>query len=271
MLNTKLLDIRATTDLLEVVTSRGMFKTKLAIMANGTNYSIPKKLGLIKTKVELVPCIGGLFQNEGLDRDTAFFFYDEDLYMASWVFPKYDNIFNAGAGAILKNETTAGLNLAKAFKETLQKSGIALEGEPDFAGRYVTNGPIWRTYSDRLLVCGDTAGQVFAGIGEGIYFSLKAGRLAGQTTVKAVRKDSFNRDVLKDYEVNWKKAFGRQMQAGITFATILFFMMRHRQAQMMLNVIKPKEIVDIWFNGNPSFRLKTFYWLLKLFGCASRR
>jgi flavin-dependent dehydrogenase len=191
--------------------------------------------------------------------------------MASWVFPKYNNIFNAGAGAILKNETTASLNLAEAFKESMHKFEIALEGQPDFAGRYVTNGPIWRTYTDRLLVCGDTAGQVYAGIGEGIYFSLIAGKLAGQTIIKAVKKNSFKRDFLKDYEIAWRKAYGRQMQAGIVCTVILFFLMRHHLAYQALKVIKSKEIADIWFNGKVSLRLKIFYWFLKLIGCSTLR
>lgn len=65
-----------------------------------------------------------------------------------------------------------------------------MDGGPSYAERYVTNGPIYRTYSDRLLICGDAAGQVFAGIGEGIYFSLKAGQIAGQTATKAIESET---------------------------------------------------------------------------------
>jgi len=271
MLNTKLLDMKDKADFLEIVTSNGTFETQLAILANGTNYTIPKKLGLINGEVGLVPCIGGLFENTTLNRDTAYFFYDEDMYIASWVFPKYNNIFNAGAGTILNNKITAGLNLAKAFKESMHKLEIMLDGEPGFGGRYVTDGPIRRTYCDRLLVCGDSAGHVFAGMGEGIYYALKAGQLAGQTTIKAVKNDAFKREFLKEYEINWKKSFGRQMQAGVVFTTFLFFLMRHHLAYRTLKVIKPKEILDIWFNGKVSFRLKIFYYLLRLMGCSTRR
>ena len=271
MLNTKLVDIKEKTNLLEIVTTNETFETNLAILAHGTNYAIPKKFGLINSEVELVPCIGGLFENTTLNRDTAYFYYDEDMYIASWVFPKYNNIFNAGAGVILKNKTTAGLNLAEAFKESMNKFGIALEGEIDSGGRYVTSGPIGQTYSDRLLVCGDSAGHAFAGMGEGIYFSLKAGQLAGQTTIKAIKNDAFKCDFLKDYEINWKKSFGRQMRAGVIFTTILFFLMRHHLGQGTIKIIKPNEIRDIWFNGKVSLRLKIFFLFLKLIGCSTGR
>jgi flavin-dependent dehydrogenase len=196
-LGTKLLEIKKEKSLSEIQTSKGTFHAKFVIFANGTNYKIQKNLNLVKKKVELVPCIGGLFKNSSLNRDTAYFFYDEEMYVGSWIFPKENNTFNAGAGVILKNRKTEGLNLKKAFKQSMQKLGIPLEGEPSFAGNYVTSGPIHHTYSDRLLVCGDSAGQVFAGIGEGIYFSLKAGQHAGQTIERAVKKDKYKSQFFK--------------------------------------------------------------------------
>jgi len=135
----------------------------------------------------------------------------------------------------------------------------------------VTNGPVKKTYSNRLLVCGDSAGHVFAGIGEGIYFSLKAGQLAGQTAIRAIKKDTFNGDFLKDYEIKWKKSFGQQMNAGVIFATVLFFLMRHHLTHKALKIIKPKEIHNIWIDGIVSLRIKVFYSLLKLFGCSPKR
>lgn len=270
-LETKLLEIKKEKSLWEIQTSKGTFHAKFVILANGTNYKIQKNLNLIKKKVELVPCIGGIFKNSTLNRDTAYFFYDEEMYIASWIFPKENNTFNAGAGVILKNRKTEGLNLKKAFKQSMQKLGIPLEGEPNFAGTYVTSGPIRHTYSDRLLVCGDSAGQVFAGIGEGIYFSLKAGQLAGQTTVRAIEKDKFKSEFLKEYEMNWLESFGRQMDAGYIFAANLFFLMRHHLTRNTLKIIKPEEIVDIWFNGNVSFRLKLFYSFLKFIGSSPKR
>ena len=125
MLNTKSEDICQMLDGLRISTSDDTFHAKLAILANGTNYKVQKTFALVKKKVELVPCIGGLFKTTALDRDTAYFFYDEDRYMALWVFPKEDNIFNAGTGIILKNRnllflesrSTCGPNGNKSRKE----------------------------------------------------------------------------------------------------------------------------------------------------------
>ncbi|MGD8761342.1 MAG: NAD(P)/FAD-dependent oxidoreductase [Desulfobacteraceae bacterium] len=270
-LETKLLEIKKQRNFLEIQTNKGTLHAKLVILANGTSYRFQKDFNLVKKNIELVPCIGGIFKNSTLNRDTAYFCYDEEMYIASWIFPKENNNFNAGAGAVIKDRKTDRLDLQKAFKLFMQKMGIPLEGELSFGGNYATNGPIHRTYSDRLLVCGDSAGQTFAAIGEGIYFSLKAGQLAGQTAIKAVKHDTFNSDLLKEYEMNWKKSFGSQMDAGVIFATYLFFLMRNHLTRYALKAVKTKEILDTWFNGSVSVKFSILYYFLKLFYSSPRR
>lgn len=158
MLNTELVELKTKKNSLEIITNNGSLHTKLAILASGTKYKILKELGLLKKDIELIPCIGGFFKNETLNPDTACFFYDEDMCIASWCFPKENNIFNAGAGVILKTVNTKRVNLEKAFYQSMKNYKIPLEGKPSFGGSYVTSGPVGKTYSDRLLVCGDSAG-----------------------------------------------------------------------------------------------------------------
>jgi digeranylgeranylglycerophospholipid reductase len=255
----------------KIQTNKGTRYAKLLILANGTNYRFQKELGLVKKTIELVPCLGGIFKISILNPETAYFFFDEDKYFASWIFPKSGLICNAGAGVILKNKTTNGLHLKNEFKQFMQKLDISLEGDLHFGGNYVTSGPIQRTYSDHLLVCGDAAGQTFAAIGEGIYFSLMAGKIAGQTAVKAIEKGRFDAKYLKKYELNWKKEFGHQMEAGIIFAAYLFFLMRIHLTKYALKVVKEDEILDTWFNGRVSFRFRLLYYLIKLLSGAPRR
>ena len=112
---------------------------------------------------------------------------------------------------------------------------------------------------------------MFAGIGEGIYFSLKAGQIAGKTAIQAAKRDNYSSEFLQRYQSDWKKCFGRQMDAGVAFATIMFFLMRHNLTRKALKIINPKEIHDIWIEGNVSLRLKLFYLFLKSLGCSPKR
>jgi len=256
---------------LEIITNKGCLQTKLAVIASGTHYKLQKELGLIKKDVELVPCIGGLFKNRTLAPDTARFYYDEENFVASWVFPKGGDVINAGAGIILNNNKTDKRNLKDVFKKLMKEFKIPFEGEPSFGGSYVTSGPIDKTYGDHILFCGDSAGQVFAGVGEGIYFSLKAGQIAGKTTIEAVKGDNYSSQFLQRYERSWKKSFGQQMDAGILFATGLFFLMRHRLMCTALRIVNPKEIQNLWLKGEVSLRLKLLSLFLKSLGYSAKR
>jgi digeranylgeranylglycerophospholipid reductase len=269
--NTTLEHISRKNGILEAITNKGVFQAKLFIFAYGTNYRIQRELGLLVKDVELIPCVGGLFKNKTLSRDTANLYFDEESNIASWVFPKDENVVNAGSGVMLKNSKVGMDNLKDAFEKSMINLAIPLAGKLSFGGSCVTNGPIAKTYSDNVLFCGDAAGQVFAFIGEGIYYSLKAGQIAGKIAIKAIRSNEFDARFLRIYEDNWKKSFGLEMDAGVTFATVLFFLIKHHLTYDTLRIIKPKEIEDIWMKGKVSLRIKLFHSLLRLLACSPKR
>ena len=55
-------------------------------------------------------------------------------------------------------------------------------------------GPLEKTFSDRILLCGDAAGFVNAFTAEGIYYSMVTGDLAADTAVSALQNKVFNND-----------------------------------------------------------------------------
>lgn len=63
---------------------------------------------------------------------------------------------------------------------------------------------------DRMLIAGDAAGQVKATSGGGIYFSLIAGRLAAEAARRFVGGEE---EALGRYEREWRRRFGRELQA----------------------------------------------------------
>ena len=65
--------------------------------------------------------------------------------------------------------------------------------------------------ADGLMTAGDSAGQASSLAGEGIRFSMYAGRLAGQFGAVAVQKGDVSAAALAPYEVAWRQRFGRNM------------------------------------------------------------
>ena len=99
----------------------------------------------------------------------------------------------------------------------LEKYGLHPKLISDYAGVIPCSGPIEKTYHDRLMVCGDSAGFVYAGTGEGIKYALKSGELAAENAIQALKDNKFGKLSMKRYEKAWKKSFGKEMKAGMMF------------------------------------------------------
>jgi len=74
---------------------------------------------------------------------------------------------------------------------------------PGEKGLIPVNGPVKRTFSNRILLAGDAAGFVSPFEGEGIYYARRSGELAAEVISGAISDDM----TTGDYEKNWKKEF----------------------------------------------------------------
>ena len=66
-------------------------------------------------------------------------------------------------------------------------------------------GPLSTLAADRLILCGDAGGFVFPGTGEGIYYAIKSGRIAGSVIGQALKNDNLDADSLS-------KAYNEQLE-----------------------------------------------------------
>ncbi|KPV62791.1 MAG: Digeranylgeranylglycerophospholipid reductase [Candidatus Bathyarchaeota archaeon BA1] len=73
-------------------------------------------------------------------------------------------------------------------------------------------GLINRSFTDRVLVVGDSAGHVKPTTGGGIYFALKGGEISGETAVECSMKGDFSSKCLQTYETAWKSLIGGELR-----------------------------------------------------------
>jgi digeranylgeranylglycerophospholipid reductase len=72
-----------------------------------------------------------------------------------------------------------------------------------------------KSYFERALLVGDSAGMSKPWSGGGLIYGLTAARIAAITILEAFEQDDFSEGFLARYERGWKGAFGRQIQAGM--------------------------------------------------------
>ncbi len=259
-LKTRCQDINIKDDHAEVITNQGTFQTKLVILTYGCNFKIQKKLNLVNKTPLIITGYGGLFKNHQHKKDTFYYYFDSYGYL--WVFPKNKDLANIGFGAF---KNTEKINTKQIFNQLLKKIAPKAQMIKPYAGCVPCSGPIKKTYHDRLLICGNAAGQVHAGVGEGIYYALEAGQLAAQTALQSLKRNNFKQSFLKKYEKAWKKSFGKEMKAGIIFSEILFLGFKYDKIKALFNQPSQQEIHDMILSGKMPFRAVLAWRLCKFF------
>lgn len=266
-LQTKCIDISRKKDYLEIITNKGKLYADLAILCNGINYTIQKKFGLLSRPPYLIPCYGGIFTAKNIDKKTIYFFFEDTYCTGLWLFPKENNKANVGIAVMPHGEKA---NLKDMFNRAIKNNNLQLKGKASYGGSFPTTGPIKKTYTDRLLVCGNAAGQVYAGSGEGIYFALKSGQLAGKTAAEAVEKNNFKASFLKNYEKKWKKAFRKQLDTSLAFTRILFLGFKYKKLEKLFAFPSEKHIADMLFRGKTPLSARFAVLLDKVFEFSRR-
>jgi len=76
-------------------------------------------------------------------------------------------------------------------------------------------GPRDCTVADRVLLVGDSAGQLNPLLLEGIRFAIRFGRIAGKAAKNVIEKDGAVRLLLDEYEEEWKKEIWSDFHLGL--------------------------------------------------------
>ncbi len=213
-------DAKVTENYVEVETTKGKIRCKILIIASGPSYNLQKNLGLIKTKPEVIPCYGGLYNNFKLNSKIFYFYYNKEQLGYLWAFPKGKGKVNLGYAGLERN-------VKGSFIELMSRYGFSnLRLEKKLSGVFPVSGPIEKTYGDRVLVAGTAAGLNHACTGEGNYFALKSGILAGKTAAEALKNKKFSKSFMRRYEDRWKSEFGKRIEAGLVSYTLEKFGMK---------------------------------------------
>jgi len=257
-LKTKCKDIIIKKDFAEIITNNGKIKTKLIILACGSNFNIQRKYKLLKKNPILLVCYGGMYKNHNHNPDKFYAYFDDKYFGYLWVFPKNKDIANIGFGTIAK-----GINVKKALDNMLKEINPKIKKLSNYGGIVPCSGPIEKTYHNRLLVCGDAAGLVYAGTGEGIYFALESGKIAAETAKEAIKKENFNKKFLKSYEIKWKKSFNKIMKAGIIFYDLQYLAFKKKKTKELFTMPSNKEI-KMLLNGKIPLRANIAWHIYKV-------
>lgn len=251
----KVKDVRITADKAEVILEDGAnISSDVVVGADGVSSIVAQKAGLSAKNKMVNVCV---FQEYKLDEKTLENYTTEKhlchLHMLynnipgyAWLFPKKDS-FNIGIGEFipLKKKNTK-INLVDAFKSYFhllqEKKLIPFDlNIGKVKGGCVPVNLLEKTYSDRVVLCGDAAGMINPVSGGGIYYAMVSGENAATVINNSYENENFNSSYLSNYQNLWMQEFGKDLHALSRISNIWL-----KNSEKFIKIIsKDNRLIDI--------------------------
>jgi digeranylgeranylglycerophospholipid reductase len=203
-----------------VVVKKGGDEKSLAsnvvIDAEGCSSTLLKKTGLQTLQGSMIvkAIQAEVDRVDEIDRDMV------EIYLGrkyapgffAWIIPKRDASAKVGLATwtgnpreylrrFMKNHPVASEKLRKSSITSLSLHPIPL------------GGPVPKTYSNGLLVVGDTASQVKSTTGGGVIVGLSCSKIAGEVAYESVKNNDFSETFLSRYQSRWRELVGFDLAA----------------------------------------------------------
>ncbi len=211
-------------------------KARLAVVAAGFNPPLLRQLSLIQTEHYAV---GAQAEVEALDLAEV------EVYAGriapgffAWLVPLDGG--RARVGLLAKRQPHAYL---KRFLEKLAAAGRIKQGDYPIESRPLPLGMVPRSYGNRFILLGDTAGQIKPTTGGGIYFGLRCAAIAVGVLHGALRNDRLNAQPLAEYERQWKGLLEPETRLG-RLARLFYARLSDNQLDTAFSVLTQSGLIE---------------------------
>ncbi|MBU0497043.1 MAG: NAD(P)/FAD-dependent oxidoreductase [Candidatus Thermoplasmatota archaeon] len=206
--------------------SKEKIASKILIGADGTRSLVAEKTGLRDKKQPICRCLVAeeylsekqIEKYYSKNRMVSLFIKTQGIAGYGWVFPKKNHV-NIGLGefesALPHNMPRANLkNVFSGFIEDLKSENMLPSNFEitNLKGGTLPIFPLKKTYTDRVLLCGDAAGFINPITGEGVYYAMASGEIAASVIQKALQNQSYDQKSLSIYQRLWWDDFGKDLR-----------------------------------------------------------
>lgn len=238
-------------------------ESEIVVGADGIRSIVAKKSRLAPTKKFIGIC---LYEESPVKKEILDQYFTEKrlgylhhkvlgINGFAWAIPKNEHI-NIGIGELKKpgEKKSEKTNLKEIFKNYIKVLKDQKLIPPQIKGEKILGGvipirPLKKTYSDRLLLCGDAAGLVNPSTGAGIEYAMTSGKIAAAVIKEALEENNTSARKLSKYQKLWKKDFGKDIK--------LFLLIQNRWGRNLEKLIhlieKDPKFLEMAFgilNGN---------------------
>jgi len=234
-------DIKVGADTVETtVDSQGggvAFNAKTAVIATGFGSTLPERLGLGKIKHFLL----GAQIEVDTNIDEVEVYFDQNLAPCgfAWLVPTEDGKGLAG----LLTRCKADFYL-KSLLDTLSSQDKLTSTKVTTSYGSIPLRPLPKTYSNRILVVGEAAGQVKPTTGGGVYYGLLCADMATDVLHQAFLSGNFSAAKLSAYQKQWQTKLSRELTIGYWIRR-LYYHLNNRSIDCLFQIAIKKGMSEI--------------------------
>ncbi len=214
-----------------------VFEAQTAVIATGYGSDLPKNLGLGKIKHLST---GAQAEVNISEIDEVEIYLDQQVAPGgfTWLVPTKDN--KGLAGLMTRQQPEWHLNQ---FLLTLQTQGKITSSEVAKNYAAIPLQPLPKTYTDRILVVGEAAGQVKPITGGGIYYGILCANIAASVLHQALTSDNFSASNLSAYQTQWQKKLRRELTTGY-WAQCLWSKLSNNHIEYLFNIARKRHVPE---------------------------
>jgi digeranylgeranylglycerophospholipid reductase len=248
-------------------------ESQLVIGADGVWSVVAKKSGLGQHYPHIARC---LYQEVPVsnDRLDEYFTKKKDFHLFlkfmgvngfGWIAPK-NGLVNIGIGEIQpslpQRQTKRPLKeVYHEFIRVLKERNLI---PPSITTESMQGGalplrPLERTFADRILLCGDAAGQMNPLTGDGIHYAMSAGMFAADVCAKALDAGRTDASFLSKYQKLWEYDFGKEMRLC---GRLLKRLLKGDRDEKYIRLVSkdPRIIDELLTIANTQGRIQDYQW-----------
>ena len=195
-------------DRVSVVTDGGTTEARALVLAAGFGSQLNRQLGLGEPS-DYVVGVQAQVKTDGVDEVEVYLGRDVAPGFFAWLVPTQPGY--ALAGLMVRKNAPERFGR---FIAARQAEGKITEQVDKPACWGIPLRPLRKTYTDRVLVVGDAAGQVKPTTGGGIFYSLLASEVASEALQQALLEDQLSANRLRAYQKEWKDLLSNELEVG---------------------------------------------------------
>jgi geranylgeranyl reductase family protein len=199
VLHLNVVNLNLHNDCIEVVGKNRSYRGKIAVGADGVNSIVRKSCEISLNTIAIAAQFDVLLPKDVITNRIGNWFevYYFIPFGYGWISPLKDKL-KVGIGGVsqdlMKNTKES---LYKFMEHPIVKTKIKDGKIENFElHRIPMSGPLDQLVAERRILVGDAGGFVYPGTGEGVYYAIKSGRLAGGVIVEALDKQRFDQQFL---------------------------------------------------------------------------